>query len=134
MATVDTPMVDSASDQRRLAADAVAEVAEERRADRPRQKGDPNVASEASVAEAGSDAGKNKLGKDEHRRRRVNVEIEKLNGRADHAGKEDFTRRVDGPMGQGWCRAHGLSVSAVRYRSGDRPLDIRLWRWLCNLS
>ena len=65
-----------------------------------------NVASEASVAEAGSDAGKNKLREDQHRRRRVDVEVEELDRRADQAGKQHLAGPVDGHAGTGGVLAH----------------------------
>ena len=53
------------------------------------------VASEASVADAGSDAGKNSCRKHQHRRGGVDVEVEELDGRADQAGEQHLARRVD---------------------------------------
>ena len=53
-----------------------------------------NVASEASVAEAGSDAGKEQPGEDEHRGGRVDVEVEELDRRADQAGEQHLARPV----------------------------------------
>ena len=63
---------------------------------RPRQ----TVASEASVAVAGSFAGKNSFGKNEDRGRRVDVEVEELNRRADQAREQDLPRAVDRRAGQ----------------------------------
>ena len=48
------------------------------------------------MAEAGSDAGKEQLGKHEHRGGCVDVEVEELDRRADQAGKQHLARRVDG--------------------------------------
>ena len=54
----------------------------------------PNVARDASVAVAGSDAGKTASETRVHRGRCVDVEIEELDGRSDEAGKQNLPRAV----------------------------------------
>jgi hypothetical protein len=88
-------------DQRRLAADAIAEMTEERRSDRSSEECD------AEGSERGEDGGRRiRRGKKEPRenkdcRRRVNVEVEELDGRADQARKQDLAGRVDDTSGCG---------------------------------
>ncbi len=109
MATVENAHGREREHQRGLAADAIAEVAEERGADRPRQKRD------AKGGERGERGGgrvgrrKEQPGKNEHCRGRVNVEIEELDGGADEAGEQHLARRIDRRMGPGGDRAHGYS-------------------------
>ena len=55
----------------------------------------PNVASEARRGGGRVGRREEQAGKDEHRRGRVNVEIEKLDGRADQAGEEHLAGRVE---------------------------------------
>ena len=62
------------------------------------KKAIPNVASDASVAVAGSDRWKEQGGEDEHRCGAVDVEVEELDGGADHAGEQHVPRRVDGAI------------------------------------
>ena len=55
----------------------------------------PNVASDASVADAGSDGRKEQLREHEDSRGRVDVEVEELDGRADEAGEQHLAGPVD---------------------------------------
>ncbi len=59
------------------------------------KKATAKVASDASVAVAGSDVGKKQVRKDQHGGRGVDVKVEEFDGRADQAGKENLGRRVD---------------------------------------
>ncbi len=71
----------------------------------------PNVASEASVADGRIGRWKEQAGKHEHRRSRVNIEIEELDGRADQAGEQHLARRVDRLVSHGLYHAHQNSDS-----------------------
>ena len=57
-----------------------------------------NVASDASVADAGSDAGKKQAREHEHRGGRVDVEVEELDRGADHAREQHLAGAVDRPV------------------------------------
>ena len=85
--------------ERGLAADAVAEVAEERRPDRPRQECDPEGGERRERGRRRVRRRKEQAGKDEHRGGRVDVEVEELDGRADEAGKQHLSRPVCRPDG-----------------------------------
>jgi len=74
MATVDTPHGRQRDDQCCSCGQCGRRNGRESGADWSRQEHDPNVASEASVAEAGSVAGKNSW-ENQDRRGRVDVEI-----------------------------------------------------------
>ena len=53
------------------------------------------VASEASVEEAGFDAGKNSRGEYQYRCSGVDVEVKKLDRDTDQTGEEDLPRSID---------------------------------------
>jgi len=59
----------------------------------------PNVASEASLAATGSEAGR-KAAENQHGGRGKDVKVEILDGRADHAGKQNIPRSIDGFWGE----------------------------------
>ena len=82
-------------DQRGLAADAVAEVAEERRADRPRDEGDRERRQRGERGGRRIRRRKEQARKDEHRRRGVDVEVEELDRGADQAGEQHLSGTVD---------------------------------------
>ncbi len=83
-------------DERRLAADAVAEVAEERRADGTGHERDRERGERGERGRGGIGRGKEQLRKDDDRGGRVDVEVEELDRGADEAGEEYLTRCVDG--------------------------------------
>ena len=88
-------MVSSAADQRRLASDAVAEVTEERRTDGPREERDPKRRQRGERGGGRVGRGKKQPGKDQHRRRRVDIEVEELDGGANQAGEQHLARPVN---------------------------------------
>ena len=83
-------------DQRRLAADAIAEVAEQRRADRPGEERDREGRQRRERRRRGIGGRKEQPREDEHRRGRVDVEVEELDRRADQAGEQHLPRGIDG--------------------------------------
>ena len=76
-------------DKRRLAADAVAEMAEEEGADRTREKGDAEGEESVERLRRRIGGGKERLAEHERRRRAVNVEIVEFDGGADKARHHD---------------------------------------------
>jgi len=94
-------------DQRRLTADPIAEVAEERGADRSRQEGDRKGRERGERRGCRIRLRKKQAGKDEHRCRGVDVEVEELDGGADQARKQHLAGAVEGPDGRGGrCPLH----------------------------
>src|SRR6185312_15127934 len=79
-------------DEGGLAADAVAEVSEQRRADGSRDEGDAEGGERSEPRGAGVGRWEEERGKDEHRGRGVDVEVEELNGGAHERGEEDGAR------------------------------------------
>ena len=96
--------------ERGLAADAIAEVAEHDGPDRPRDERDRECRERCERGGGGVRRRKKQPWKHEHRGRRVDVEIEELDGRADQARKQHLTRRVQGSR----RRSHG--GDRIRYR------------------
>ena len=75
--------------QRRLAADAVAEMAEQERADRPRQEGDAEGQEGVERLGLRRRLGKERLADHQRRGGAVNVKIIKFDRRADQARQHD---------------------------------------------
>ena len=80
---------DQRGDQRRLAADAVAEMAEQHRADRPREERDAEGEERVERLRAGGRRGKEDLPDHERGGRAVDVEVIELDRRADQARQDD---------------------------------------------
>ena len=93
-------------DQRGLAAHAIAEMAEERGSDRAGQERDSERRERGQCGRRRIRRRKEQARKHEHGRRRVDVEIEELDRRADQAGKEHLVRSVDGRPIFRACLAH----------------------------
>ena len=79
----------------------------------------PNVASDASVAVAGSDAGKKERREHEHRGRAVDVEVEELDRGADEAREEHLAGAVDG--GGRNAAVAGVHTGSTDHRSREPP-------------
>ena len=116
------PWSSSATHQRGLAADAIAEVAEERRADRPREEGDAKRRERGERGGGRVGRGKEQLGKYEHRRGRVDVEVEELDGGADEAGEQHLAGAVHGQAGAGAILANrDVDAGWLAHGSLTRP-------------
>ena len=96
-------------DERRLAADAVAEVAKERRADRTGHECDREGRERGEGGRSGIGRREEQPRKDEDGGGRVNVEVEELDGRADKAREQDLSGGVD-RRASGQCRTHAESI------------------------
>ena len=81
--------------QRHLAPHAVAEVAEQRRANRPRDEGDGKCRQRLQGRGGGVALGKEDVREDDNRGGGVNVEVKKLDSGADKRGDNHFIAGVD---------------------------------------
>ena len=82
-------------DERGFASDAIAEVAEERRAEGSRDEGDGEGGERGQRGGGGIFLGEKESGKNQDGGGGVNVEIEKLDGGADQAGEKNLCGAVD---------------------------------------
>jgi len=95
-------------DQRRFAPDAIAIMAKDDRADRPREKGETK-AHEAEHQLRRGRFGRKEQGTEHQRRRRaIDIEIIEFDRRADQAGGEDAAMLAI------WCQIHGRRPSPLR--------------------
>jgi len=120
-------------DQGGLAADAVAEVAEERGSDGSCQKGDAKGCQGGERGGGGIGRRKEEAGKDQHGGGGVDVEVEELDGGADEAGEEDLVWGIDGlRRGDVTCAHQGLfcclADHGVRDKSSGKKRALRL-KW-----
>src|SRR5207237_1675302 len=122
--------------------DAIAEMAEEHRADRPRDEGDAE--GQEGVERLRARVGFRKEGRAEHQRggRAIDVEIIEFDRRADEAGERDAADTVRLALllaaqrgCHPWAPSHILSLScgnaavpAATGRSEERPVFRGLWR------
>ena len=95
--------------QRRLAPDAVAKVAEQRRPNRPRQKRNAKRRQRRERGRRRVGRRKEQPRKHQHRRGGVNIEVEELDGGADQAGKQHLARAIHGHACPGVGGAHPIS-------------------------
>src|SRR5581483_10948595 len=102
--------------QRRLAADPIPEVAEQRRADRPGEEGDRERRQRRERRRGRVGGREEQTREDEHRRRRVDVEIEELDGGTNQAREQHLRRAVDAPDGGGGLLAHGRQYKRLEGR------------------
>ena len=86
-------------------------MAEQGRADRPREKRDPKRRQRGERGRGRIGRREEQPRKDEHRGGGVDIEIEELDSRANQAGEEDLARRVDRCVGLDAC----LTKSNHRY-------------------
>ena len=93
-------------DERGLAADAVAEVPEKRRPDRAGEERDGKRGQRRQRRRGRVRGGEEEPGKDQHRGRRVDVEVEELDRRPDQAGEEHLSRRIGSRRRGGCGRRH----------------------------
>jgi hypothetical protein len=102
-------------DQRGLAADAVAEVAEQCRPDRSRQKRDRERRQRSQCRGNRIGRRKEQSREHEHGRGGIDVEVEELDGRADEACKQHLSGAVHDFIGTGGkLLGHGaLGISAL---------------------
>ena len=81
-------------DERGLAADAVAEMAEQHRADRPRDEGDRKRRQRGERGRGRVGGREEQPGKDEHGGGGVDVKVEELDRGPDQAGEQDLAGRI----------------------------------------
>ena len=128
MITVESAHRQQRGDERRLAPDAVAEVAEQRRADRAgRRTRSRTSRARRAWPRPGSEAGKNSRGKHDHRGRRVDVEVEELDRRADQAREEHLTSGIErraALRGLTGRLASSPGILTVTHRECKRPLPL----------
>ena len=92
------PHGEQSDDEGGFAADAIAEVSEEGRADGTGEEGDAESGEGVETRGCGISRREEEAGKNENGGGGEDVEIEELNGGADEAGDEDLGRRVDRPF------------------------------------
>src|SRR6185437_6947665 len=97
-------------DQGGLAADAVAEMAEEGRTDGASKERDAKSGQGVEARRSGISRREEEAGKDENRRGGEDVEIEELDGGADEAGDEHLGRGIDLRGSRGVGSAHGVGT------------------------
>ena len=120
-------MVESASDQRGFAADAVAEVAEEGGADGPGEEGDGEGGERGEGGGGGVGRGEEQLREDEHGGGGVDVEVEEFDGGADEAGEEDLRGRVEAWRGacvmESGCVNNGIAQANESLHQSARGVN-----------
>src|SRR5204863_218329 len=93
---------------------ALAKMAEQRRSDRPREKRNRKCRQRGERGRGRIRGREKQPWKHEHRRGRVNVEIEEFDRRADQAGEQHLARTVDAGTSRGGDDAHRTMIRCTR--------------------
>ncbi len=112
-------------DQGGLAAESIAEMSEQKGADRPRQKRDAESGKGVERLRRGRGAGKEHRPDDQRRSNGVNVEVVELDGRADEAGDGDMRCLVDRGDGRG-CHRVSSCLFTSNLPEGANPACFRM--------
>ena len=112
-------------DQSGLASDAIAEMAEQRRPDRTREKCEGKGGQRLQHRRGGIAFGEKKFGKHQHRGGGVDIEVEKFDGCADETREQNAARLLR--VGPGYRVEQSAELQAVN-SDGNSPRAVRQWR------